>query len=68
MSNKEIEKKQRIISKKLKTLSKKLELEGVKNYHIEARSTINKEYGKGWREDLEMQKKVKNEHLGMTYF
>ena len=68
MSNKEIEKKQRIISKKLKTLSKKLELEGVKNYHIEARCAINKEYGKGWREEFEMQKTFKKGDFNMSYF
>ena len=68
MNNKEIEKKQRGISKELKTLSKNLELQGLKDYHGKARCEINKKYGKGWREELEMQKTFKNEHFGMSYF
>lgn len=42
------------ISTELHNLSKKLELEEVKDYHNKARSEINKKYGKGWREDLNL--------------
>ena len=56
MINREIEKKQRRIGKELKILSEKLKLQGLKNYHIHARCEINKKYGKGWRENLEMKK------------
>lgn len=47
------------ISTELYSLSKKLELEGVKNHHNKARCEINKKYGKGWREDLDL-KSIQN--------
>ncbi|MGK0446567.1 MAG: hypothetical protein ACJA2M_000336 [Polaribacter sp.] len=68
MNNKEIEKKQKDISKELKTLSKNLKLQGVKDYHGKARCEINKKYGKGWREKLEMQKTFKKGDFNMSYF
>ena len=42
------------ISTELYKLSKKFEAEGLKNFHNKAREEINKKYGKGWREDLDL--------------
>jgi len=68
MNNKEIIKKQKSISKELKDLSKELELKGVKGYHDKARCEINKKYGKGWREALEMQKTFEKGEIKMSYY
>jgi hypothetical protein len=68
MDNKEITKKQRSISKELKNLSKELELQGVKDYHGKARCEINKKYGKGWREALEIQKTFEKGEIKMSYY
>lgn len=42
------------ISTELYNLSKKFELDGIKDFHNKARCEINKKYGKGWREDLDL--------------
>lgn len=42
------------ISTELYNLSKQFELDGNKNPHIDARCEINKKYGKGWRENLDL--------------
>ena len=66
MDNKEITKEQKRISKELKFLSKHLKEQGVSNFHNTARQEINKKYGKGWRERLEMMKV--DEFISMSYF
>ena len=66
MSNQEIIKKQRSISKELKTLSYELEKKGVINFHNLARCEINKKYGKGWKEDLEFIKT--HSFIKMNYY
>jgi len=48
------EKEAKRISTELYNLSKKFELEGSKDFHNKARCEINKKYGKGWREDLDL--------------
>lgn len=42
------------ISSELSNLSNQFKLEGRLNYHNAARSEINKKYGKGWREALDI--------------
>ncbi len=62
------------ISTELYNLSKKLEENGDTNPHINARCEINKKYGKGWREDLELKsiKEFPENHKGrfdnMSYY
>lgn len=52
MNIKEARAKSKAISKELRLISDKLKSEAHPNYHNEARSIINKKYGKGWREEL----------------
>tara|TARA_R110002124_G_scaffold283633_1_gene459847 strand:- start:177 stop:377 length:201 start_codon:yes stop_codon:yes gene_type:complete len=66
MSNIEIIREQKRISKELKNLSKKYEKDGVKNFHNLSRYEINKKYGKGWREDLELRKT--HSFIKMNYY
>lgn len=66
MNNKEINNKLKKISKELKELSIKFEEQGLKNFHNLARYEINKKYGKGWREDLELMKTEK--FIKMNYY
>lgn len=42
------------ISTELYNLSKKFESDCIKDFHNKARCEINKKYGKGWREDLDL--------------
>lgn len=46
--------KSKSISRELRELSTKLENEGIKDFHNQARCTINKKYGKGWRSELDL--------------
>jgi len=48
------QKESKRISKELKNLSKQFQLEGISDYHNKARCEINKKYGKGWREALDI--------------
>ena len=62
------------ISDELSNLSKQYKLEGRANYHNDARSDINKKYGKGWREELDLKsiqefpQNHKNRFSDMTYY
>ena len=69
-AEKTIDKYIRSISTELKNLSKKLESEGNKTHHQDARCEINKKYGKFWRERL-TEKKIyseKNPFGKMSYY
>ena len=61
MTNEEITKEQKRISKELRELSEKL------GNHGKARCEINKRYGKGWRENLEIKKTFGVNHYKMSY-
>ena len=54
------------ISTELKSLSKLYESREIKDFHNKARCEINKLYGKGWREDLDIKsiKKFPKNHKG----
>ena len=67
-SNKELLAEMKRISKEIKTLSLKLKEEGFKNHHDMARCEANKKYGKGWREELQMQMTYKKGELDVSYF
>ena len=42
------------ISTELYNISKQFESQGVKDFHNRARAEINKKYGRGWRENLDL--------------